>query len=180
MPLFATLALNFIVGALASLAAARELRASPRAVHHTRGFQALTAHALLIATPIATLMLVRGSDWMVSYALDGSRIPSALTVALVAMHGGLALGGYALGARLIRDHRGQWVRTVVIVAVAAVILAAFIARDRLGVVGTTAQYRGGFGLRSFWGSRVAGISAGLAAAWIAAAGHLLWSLARRL
>src|SRR4051794_14967253 len=117
---------------------------------------------------------------MFSYVVDGNHVPSALTLSLIAVHGALALAGFALGAGLIRDHRGSWVRTVAIVAGAVVLLAALIARDRLGVIGTTAQFRGGFGLRPFWGSRIAGISLGLLVTWLAAAGHLLWSLARRL
>src|SRR5579864_4171636 len=98
MPLLATLAFHFILGAVAALAAARELRASPRAVRQTRAFRAVVSQQALVSVPIVTFALVRYADWMTSYLADPARVPSVLTAALVLAAGALAVGGFALGA----------------------------------------------------------------------------------
>src|SRR5262245_41801079 len=100
MPLLATLTLNFALGVTTALAAARELRASPRAVYHARAFRAVALHEVLVAMPIAAFVLARLGDWTLSYTLDGARLPSALVLGLIVLHGALALAGFALGAKL--------------------------------------------------------------------------------
>jgi hypothetical protein len=180
VPLFATLAFNFVVGSLAALAAARELRASPRSVHQARAFRALAAHEVLVGIPIAAFVLVRFTDWALSYLVDGARVPSAVVLAIVVLHGAVALVGFATAARLLRDHRPQWVRAIAIGAVALVVLSGMVLHRRLGTVGSYAQYHGGFGLRPWRETPVLGATIALVTVWAVAAAHLLWSLARRL
>jgi hypothetical protein len=180
MPLLVTLAVNFALGALAALAAARELRASPRAIHHARAFRALAVHQGLVAMPVVTYLLVRAPDWMVSYVVDGARLPSALVLALVVLHGGLAVGGFAIGARLLRDHRARSIGVVSGAVVGVAVLGMLVAHRRVGVAATFVQFGTGFGLQPFWGSNVFALVVALTTVWLAGAGHLLWSLRRRL
>jgi hypothetical protein len=179
VPLFATLVLNFSLGALASLAAARELRASPRPVQQLQAFRSLALHEVLVALPIAAWLLIRLGDWMVSYTVDGARLPSLLIALLVLLHGALALGGFALGARLLRDHRGRAVSMLALGGGVAILLAAALLRERVGVLGTYVQFRGGFGLQRLWRTAAFPALLGMGVAWLLAAVHLLWSLTRR-
>ena len=153
MPLVALILLNVAAGLALAPAAARELRASPRAVPALRSFAALCWHAGLVALPAAFYLLVRHTDWMFSYATGGAHIPSAALLVLSSVVGASALGGFALGARWMRDHRPQ-LAPIAAGALTVVALAGLVAlRTRAGVVGTTAQFRGGFGLVPFWSSR---------------------------
>jgi hypothetical protein len=179
VPLLATVVLNFALGALAALAAAGELRASPRPLHRLRAFRALAVHEVLVAMPVAGYLLVRLADWMVSYLVDGARLPSALVAALVLVHGTAGLGGFATGARLLRDHRARAVAALAAGSAALVLVAWLMARDRIGVLGSYVQFRGGFGLQPLWRTGAFGVILALAATWTAAGAHLLWSLARR-
>lgn len=180
MPLLATLALNFGLGALTALAAARELRASPRPSHHTRAFRALAAHEILVAMPIAGFLLARFTDWMVSYFVDGARLPSALLLVAVLGHGALAFVGFALGAHLLREHRPRVAALVAAAPALFALLAALIVRHRVGVVASYTQFRGGFGLTPLWQTATFGAALGLGAVWTAGAVHLLWSVRHKL
>jgi hypothetical protein len=178
MPLLATLAFNFVLGAAAARAAARELRASPRAVLYARAFRAVALHEALVAMPVATFVLVRFPDWTLSYTVDGAKVPSAIVLGLVALHGALALGGFALGAGLLREHRARWIPLLAGGGLALVLLGALAAHARLAVMATYLQYRSGFGARPIWHTSALGTLTALALVWAAGAAHLLWSLAR--
>jgi hypothetical protein len=156
----------------------RELRASPRSVPWTRGFQALAAHELLLGVPSLTWLLLRYPDWMVGYTLHAATLPSALGLVVSLAAGALGLGGFSLGAWLLRSQRGRWVPALCAGAlfVAVGILAA--AASRVSVVGSYVQYRGGFGIEPLGGSRLAG-SLGLLGFLLAASAlHLGWTLRR--
>jgi hypothetical protein len=179
VPLLAAFALNFALGLLAARAAARELRASPRAVLHARAFRAVAVHEALVAVPVLAFLLLRAGDWSLSYLFDAARVPSVVVAALLLCHGGLALGGFALGARWLRDHRARWAALAAVACGAVVVLGFAAFRERLGVAGTYLQYRGGFGLRPLAHSWILPAALGLVLVWAAAGAHLLWSLARR-
>jgi hypothetical protein len=180
MPLLAALAANLALGALAALAAARELRASPRPAHRSRAFRAVALHELLVAMPVAAYVLGRLTDWALGYTTDGARIPSVILAIVVVLHGALGLAGFAAGSHWLREHRPRAVFGLVIACVGVTAAGAILGHERLAVVGTWTQFRSGYGMRSLAESGVAATLSALATAWTGAGAHLCWSLARRL
>lgn len=152
MPLIALVLLNIVVGLLLAESAARELRASPRSVMALRGFAAVAMHETLVVTPCLFWLLERQPDWMVSYLFDGAKIPSALALFLGLVDGALGLAGFAVGARWFREHHPRRIRVAAGAIVAAAALGLLVARERVGVVGSYLQFRGGFGLAPWLGS----------------------------
>lgn len=179
MPLAALMILNFALGVGAVMASARELRASPRAAHDTLAFRALLVHEVLLPIPIATYLLARATDWTLSYAVDAVRVPSLVLAVLVAAMGMAALGGFAAGASFLRDHRRGVLPVMIALAAIALLAGLVVARHRLGVLGTYAQYRGRFGRRTLAAGGLAGPLTAMLLAWTAAAVHLLRGLMRR-
>lgn len=178
MPLAALALLNVAAGLAAAVAYAGELRASPRASWSLPGFAALCLHEALVALPAAFYLLARHTDWMLSYALPTGRVPSALALVVAAVVAAGALGGFVLGARLVRDQHAR-APAVAAGALAALALVGLVAlRARVGAVGTTSQFRGGFGMVPLWSSRAS--TAVLLAAMIqgAALVHLAYTLSR--
>lgn len=147
MPTLALLVLELALGmATASLAAA-ELRASTRAAVETEGFRALVIHAACVVFPTALFLLLRYPDWMVSYAFDGARLPSALSLLLALLAVAAPPAGFALGARWVRAHDARRPVAVALGATAVVLVLCIVLRARVGHVGTWVQFRGGFGLQ---------------------------------
>jgi hypothetical protein len=153
MPLAALLFFNIAAGLAVALAATRELRASPRSVPALRSFAALCVHEALVAVPAAFYLLARHTDWMLGYVIVGARVPSALLLVTAVGFGVAALGGFFVGARWMRDHRPLWPAALAAGLCLVALVGLAVMRARAGVVGTTAQYRGGFGLVPFWSSR---------------------------
>lgn len=176
MPTLALLLLEAALGlATASLAAA-ELRASTRPLAGTHGFRALALHALCVVLPAGLFLLLRYADWMASYAVDGAAVPSAVSLLLALLIAAAPLGGFALGARWVRDHDARR-PLLAAAATAAVVLALCVAlRGRVGYVGTHVQFRGGFGLTRLTASSLFAALAAIAVA--QGAGYAL--LARHL
>ena len=176
MPLVALWLINTAVGLVTALVAARELRSSPRALVGLKSFAALVAHACLVVMPASLYLLVRHTDWMLSYAVHGSRVPSALALVATLAQGAGMVGGFALGARWLREHRGGWASRVAGVLALVALVGALILRERVGAVGTTVQFRGGFGLAPFASSRALASVALVVVAQAAAYAHMAWSL----
>ena len=179
MPFAALLLINIAAGLAVALFASRELRASPRSVPALRSFLALCAHEALVAVPAAFYLLARHTDWMIGYVISGARVPSALLLVAAFGYGVAALGGFVLGARWMRDHRPLWPAALTGGLTLFALVGLAVLRARAGVVGTTSQFRGGFGLVPFWSSRastavllIAMIQGG-ALAWLA------WNLRER-
>lgn len=147
MPTLALLVLELALGmATASLAAA-ELRASTRAAVETEGFRALGIHAACVVFPTALFLLLRYPDWMVSYAFDGARLPSALSLLLALLAVAAPPAGFALGARWVRAHDARRPVAAALGVTAATLVLCLALRSRVGHVGTWVQFRGGFGLQ---------------------------------
>jgi len=178
VPLLFVMLCNAAVALLLAESAARELRASPRSVGALRSFAAVATHEGLVAVPALFWLLVRHTDWMLSYVVAEHRVPSALSLGICLVHGGLGLGAFALGARWFREHQTRRLRIAAASLVALGVLGLLVAHARVGVVGTHLQFRGGFGLRSWWGSEVA--SAVLVALLVqtGAVVHVMWWLRR--
>jgi hypothetical protein len=178
MPFVALALLHAAAGFAAALAYVGALRASPRASWTLPGFAALCLHEALVAVPAAFYLLVRHTDWMLSYTLPTGWMPSALALVLAVLLGSGALATFVAGAHLVREQRPR-VALVLSVSLAAVaLLGLALVRGRVGQVGSTSQFRGGFGMLPFGASRAA-LSVVLTGVLQAAAfAHLTWTLSR--
>lgn len=176
MPLIAAMLLNAAFGLLASWAASRELRASPRSVGRLRGFSALAAHELIVVAPALLYLLLRHGDWMLSYALDAARVPSAFGVLLAVVHALVALGAFSVGAHWIRTQRPRAAAVAALACVGLAAAGAVLLRERVLWVGTHVQFRAGFGMRPLFSSRLAAVIGLVGFVWTAAAAHLIRSL----
>ncbi len=180
MPLAAWMCWSVALGLAAALLGARELRASPRGVTQLRGFVALATHEAMVAVPITFWVLARHTDWALSYFVEGQRVPSAALLVVAVACGALALGGYALGAWWIRAHRPRSPGAAALGLAAAGLLGCLALHERVGAVGSTVQFRGGFGLAELGGSRVLATLVVAALGYGAGYAHLGWSLRTRL
>lgn len=149
MPLPTLLCLGFASGVAASLAGRSELRVSPRPAVLTRSFAAFLAFAGCVLVPVSVYFYVFHGDWFLLYLVDVRRIPSA--VALLGFFGevGIGAGGFATGAALIRAQREGAAAGLAVLALLAGIAVIFAARERLSMVGSYAQFEGGFGLEPY-------------------------------
>ena len=76
MPLLAWMCWSVALGLLAAVLGARELRSSPRGVTQLRSFVALATHEVVVAVPVTFWVLARHTDWALSYAAEGAKVPS--------------------------------------------------------------------------------------------------------
>lgn len=177
MPTLALLMLELALGmATASLAAA-ELRASTRAAVETEGLRALAIHAACVAFPSALFLLLRYPDWMVSYAFDGARLPSAASLLLALLAVAAPPAGFVLGARWVRAHDARRPVALALGVTAAVLVLSLALRARVGHVGTWVQFRGGFGLQRVTASSLMPVLTLIA---LAQGGAWAWLVARVL
>jgi len=179
VPTLALLLLEAALGLATASLAARELRASTRAVVGTEAFRALSVHAGALVLPAALSLLLRHTDWMVSYAFDGGRLPSAVALALALLAAAAPLGGFALGGRWVRAHDARRAGLVAGALVAAAALGSFALRARVGHVGSWVQFRGGFGLQRVTASSLMPVLVVIALAQGAAWALLARRIARR-
>lgn len=156
MPFTTLLLLAFGMGAASALAGASELRVSPRSVLFTESFAAFAAFMLLLLVPASAYFYVFHGDWFMLYTVDVRRVPSAL--ALLGFGAELAVGllGFGLSAVCVRSARSSWALATVILCGLAAIAIVFVCPERLRVVGSFRQYRGGFGLASYGGALLQG------------------------
>lgn len=180
MPLLAWMCWSVALGLLAAALGARELRSSPRGVTQLRGFVALATHEAAVAVPVAFWVLARHTDWALSYVADGARVPSAALLVAALACGALGLAGFALGAWWIRAHQPRRPGALAIGLAAAGLVGCVVLHHRVGLVGSTVQYRGGFGLAPLAGSRVLGTVVVAGLGYLAAYVHLAWTLRTRL
>ena len=147
IPILAFLTLS--VGAAAAVVARYELRATPRPVALTRGFQAYLIFGCLILGPLSGYFYYFHGDWSLLYVLDTDRVPSA--IALMAIVGQITAGAgvYYVAAAALRSHRDGVALAIVAAGVVGGGLVFLAARARIAVVGTFAQYHGDFGLQPY-------------------------------
>jgi hypothetical protein len=144
------------MGAASALAGAHELRVSPRPVMLSDSFAAYVAFTLLLLLPSSVYFYVFHGDWFLLYLADVRRVPSAL--ALLGFFGELviALLGFGFAAVCVRSQRNPWVIGALSLCAIGAIGVIIAVPDRLRVVGTFRQYRGGFGLVSYGGALLQG------------------------
>jgi hypothetical protein len=146
LPLPSLLCIAFASGVASAIAGRSELRVSPRPALLTRSFGAYAIFLSVLLVPISVYFYVFHGDWYLLYLVDVRRVPSAL--ALLSFMGHVALGaaGFLLGAGMVRSQRDV-LAGLSAGAVTALGVGVFgLARARLSVVGTYAQYHRGFGL----------------------------------
>jgi hypothetical protein len=161
MPLPTLVFIAFGVGVSAALVGGTELRLSPRHAVLTSSFKAYALFLTLIVLPISIYFYVFHGDWFLLYAADVRRIPSA--VALIGFMAECAIGvvGFQLGAGFARNQRIGLGYAISGAAGVAALAVVALWPERLSVVGTFAQYRGDFGLRTYSGDLMqAGIAMG--------------------
>ncbi|MBK6529154.1 MAG: hypothetical protein IPF99_06085 [Deltaproteobacteria bacterium] len=180
MPLLAWMCWSVALGLLAAVLGARELRSSPRGVTQLRSFVALATHEVVVAVPVTFWVLARHTDWALSYAAEGAKVPSAALLVAALTCAGLALGGFAAGAWWIRAHQPRLPNAVALGLLGIGLLGCVVLHHRVGLVGSTVQYRGGFGLSPLVGSRVLGTVAVAGLGYLVAYVHLAWTLRSRL
>lgn len=156
MPLPTQLLLTFVTGVAAALAARTELRVSPRPALLCQSFAAYLAYAALVLVPVSLYFYVFHGDWYLMYLLDVQRVPSALVLVGCGVQLALGTGGFLLGAILIRAQRDQIAGAAIGLGVAAAAAVVALARDRLSLVGTYAQFQGDFGLKEYGGALLQG------------------------
>lgn len=149
MPLPPLLAFALLTGFLASLAGRQELRMSPRPIVLTRGFASYVSYACLVVVPISVYFYVFHGDWFLLYTIDVSRIPSAVALVGFVVEAGLGALAFLLGAALVRNQRELIVGVLAAVVGVLGAIAALAYGDRLGQVGTYAQFHGQFGLTGY-------------------------------
>jgi hypothetical protein len=139
----------FASGVATAMASRRELRVSPRPALLSRGFAAYVLFATLVLVPVSVYFYVFHGDWSLLYLVDVRTVPSAVAMVGFVLEVGLGAVGFATGAALVRSQREPLAGAAAGAAVLAGILVAWMARDRLAVVGSYAQFSGGFGLVPF-------------------------------
>lgn len=149
MPLPTLICITFASGVAAALASRVELRVSPRPPLLTRSFGAFAVGTMWITLPVGLYFYVFHGDWFLLYTIDVDRIPSALALVGFLLLGGVGALGFITGASLTRNQRDSLGGAVAAFGVLAGGAAVLVARERLAMVGTYAQWVGGFGLVPF-------------------------------
>jgi hypothetical protein len=156
LPFTTLLLLGFGVGAAAALAGAAELRVSPRPALLSDSFGAFAAFMLLLLLPVSIYFYVFHGDWFMLYTVDVRRIPSALALLGFAVELAVGLLGFGLSALCVRNARTSWALAIVVVCALAAVSVVLLCPERLRLVGSFRQYRGGFGLARYGGSLLQG------------------------
>jgi hypothetical protein len=152
LPLPTQLFLTFASGVLAALAARADLRVSPKPAAHSDAFFAYLLYAGLVVVPVAVYFYAFHGDWYLLYAVDTARVPSALALIGSALVVGVGAAGFLFGASLVRSQREQWAGAAVGMTVSMALGVLPLARHRLAVVGSYAQFHGDFGHHPYGGT----------------------------
>ena len=151
MPLPSIVLLALGIGVAAALAGGSELRLSPRHALLTSAFQAYAGFLCLLLVPISVYFYVFHGDWFMLYAFDVRRIPSAIALVGFMLEVGVGVVGFSIGAVLARSQRDGSGLALVAASVIMAAAVLFLWPERLSVVGTYAQFHGGFGLQRYGG-----------------------------
>lgn len=172
MPLLSYVCAHAALGVLVALCASTELRGSTRPVPSLGSFRALLVYEALLGAPGAAYLLFRAPDWSVSYLLDAARLPPLLHAFLSLLAPCAAVLGLLIGARWVREGQQRWLAGALAALAALALIALFVGRHRLAVVGTYGQFRGGFALRGLRRSELWPTLPWLLLPWALAAAHV--------
>ena len=156
LPFTTLLFLAMGMGAATALAAAQELRQSPRPIVVSDSGAAFSAFLVLLVLPVSVYFYVFHGDWFLLYLVDVRRVPSAL--ALLGFIGELVLGliGFGVCAVAVRNQRSSWVVSVLVASIVGAVGVVVACPNRLRVLGTYHQFHGGFGLVPYGGALLQG------------------------
>jgi hypothetical protein len=144
------------MGLAAALAGADELRLSPRHALLSSSFLALCAFLLLVLVPVSVYFYVFHGDWFLLYLVDVRHVPSALALIGFVLQALLGMFGFSVGASLVRGQHGVWAAGGLAACGLLALAVVPLCYDRLRLVGTYAQFRGGFGLAAYGGALMQG------------------------
>ncbi|HEX7480914.1 MAG TPA: hypothetical protein VF331_24140 [Polyangiales bacterium] len=156
MPFTTFLLAAFALGIGAALAGAHELRLSPRHALLSGSFGVLMAFVGLLLVPISAYFYIFHGDWFMLYLVEVRRVPSALALIGFVLEALLGVLGFMVGATLVRNQRSPWAIGALVCSVVAALAVVPACAERLRVVGTYGQFRGGFGLASYGGALMQG------------------------
>ena len=106
-------------------------------------FAVALAHVGLVVAPLTFYFYLVQPDWTWLYWIDPAKVPGLAVVPLVAAHAGLVIGGWYLGARLLRDDRQRLALWILAGLGAAIVVTAALLLPRLGTAATYAGYHHG-------------------------------------
>lgn len=144
------------MGAAAAAAGASELRVSPRPALLSDSFAAFAAFLLLLLLPISVYFYLFHGDWFLLYMVDVRNIPSALVLLGFTAEVGLGLLGFLSAGLCVRAGHLSWAVAIAAAGAFAAVGVVFVYPERLRVMGSFRQYRGGFGLEPFGGALLQG------------------------
>lgn len=133
----------------AAIAGRSELRVSPRPALLTRSFAAYVVFLALLLIPVSVYFYVFHGDWFLLYLVDVRQVPSAVALVGFVTEGLFGAAGFAASAALVRSQREAIAGALLGAAMLTGVGVIVVASDRLAVVGSYAQYRGGFGLTPY-------------------------------
>lgn len=176
MPLPTIVFLLFGIGIAAALAAGSDLRLSPRPALLTRSFAAYAIFVVLVVIPISVYFYVFYGDWFLLYLVDVSKVPSALALLGFIAEAALGALGFLTGASLSRSQRVATGAVLALLCGVPAAAVALLAPQRLGVVGSYAQFRGGFGLEPYHQGAVMQSGVVMGSLLVIGTAFLLWRL----
>ncbi len=96
-----------------------------------------------IVAPAALYLHLAHTAWSYLYLLDPDKLPHLAIVPLLAFHGGFVVGGWYLGARLLRADRRRPAAYVAGIGGLCFVASLAIFSARLGSYGTYSDYQNG-------------------------------------
>lgn len=132
--------------------------------------------SLCVLLPISVYFYIFHGDWFLLYLIDVREIPSAVALVGFVLEGLLGVAGFSVGASLLRSQREGVAGALAGTSLLLAVLVPVLLRDRLGRVGTYAQFSGGFGMTDFSAGPLFLGTLVMSAAFLVAAGFLLGRL----
>lgn len=122
----------------------------------SRAFSAYLLYASLVLVPVSLYFYLFHGDWYLMYFVATENVPSAIVLIVCVFEVVLGASGFLSGAALVRTQRDQWAGALIGGSLALGLGVLPLARQRLSVVGTYAQYHGDFGLSAYGGALLQG------------------------
>ena len=100
----------------------------------------------VVLLPVGLYLYVAHPDWTWMYLVDPEDVPALALVPILVLHGGAVIGGWYLGAYLIRRDKQRLLLYLLGGGAAILLLAGLILRERLLSYGTLADWERGTAL----------------------------------
>ncbi|MGD0675739.1 MAG: hypothetical protein ABSC94_10000 [Polyangiaceae bacterium] len=136
---------GFALGAALAWVAAPELASSESPVVASRSFAIVLTFALAIWVPIVGYFVAFHGDWSYLYLVPWRRVPSAVDLGLVLLAGAAVLGGFVCAVPAVRKRRFAPVVGLVAIPGGLAVGGLSVVARRLALSGTYSQFHGDFG-----------------------------------